>query len=564
MSARLRSARPLLLGAVGFAAFLIVWQAVAAGPLSDTSFPYAFATLDRLAGLVRTGEFWGAVGDTLSTSLVGFATATAIGVPLGLAMGSSRTIDALVRVPIEVAKPIPPIVILPLVVYSLGPTASMSRFLIVVGLVPAIAVATAAGVRDVDPLAIETARSFRLHPLDRSVRIVLPGATPFVITGLRIAAFGALLTAVMSEVVGGAPGLGAQLSRARRANLPETAYAWVLAIAILGFLTDRVVTLVERRALHWHISQRHRRRAGRRPLLRTPAVVGDVASRIVLRIADVLDEVPRPRQRRSTGDSSAAGRPRVLTPALSVATTACLIAWWWFASEGSTSLLFRPLSDIVRRFQEIWLFDRFGSDAIPSLRNLAVGFAIAAVVGITLGLVIAMVPIIGELLEPVLALFRSLPGVAFVPILITVMGFGTSMRITTIALAATFPVLIATVDGIRGVDSVTRDVAHSFRLTLPRRLWFVYLPAAMPRIFTGLEIGLATAVVVMIASELSGVTVGIGAQTILAQNTFEFDDMWAGVLLLAVVGLGANLLFRLVRHLVLGWYRGWRRSSQVA
>jgi sulfonate transport system permease protein len=68
----------------------------------------------------------------------------------------------------------------------------------------------------------------------------------------------------------------------------------------------------------------------------------------------------------------------------------------------------------------------------------------------------------------------------------------------------------------------------------------------------------------MIASELSGVTVGIGAQTILAQNTFEFDDMWAGVLLLAVVGLGANLVFRLVRHFMLGWYRGWRRSSQFA
>lgn len=560
-----RRLRPQLLGVTGLAAFFLGWQALAGGPLSDTSFPYAFATLHRLFDLVQHGDFWSSVSATLGTAAAGFVIAVAICVPLGLLVGLNKYAAAILRLPLEVAKPIPPIVILPLVVYELGPSAAMSRFLIIVGLVPTLVIATAAGVRDVDPVAVETARTFRIRGADRSWRIVLPAAMPFIVTGMRIGAFGSLLTAVMSEIVGGAPGLGAKLSRAQRANLPETAYAYVLAIAVLGLVVDRLVTLAERRLLHWHVSVRGVENTGRvkepfRTRLFEP--VGDVVVRVLRRAVSLTTHLPAGLQRRMAGGPNRR-RDAVVLPMLSLLAGAAVIRWWWVASAHSHTTFFAPLSKIMTRSRKIWLFDRFGSDALPSLRNLAIGFAIAATVGIAIGLAIGMLNRVRELFEPVLALFRSLPGVAFVPILITIMGFETSMRVTTIAVAATFPVVIATVDGIRAVDSVALDVAHAYRLPFHRRLTSVYLPAAAPRIFAGLEIALFTAVVVMIASELSGVTVGIGAQTILAQQTFAFTDMWAGVVLLAIIGVVSNLLFRVVQFVVLRWYRGARAAARA-
>lgn len=551
-----RRLRALALGAAGLAALVVAWQVVAAGPLADTSFPYAFATLQRLGELLRTGAFWSAVGDTLTTALAGFALAAVIGVPVGLAVGTNRYVAAALRWPLEFLRPIPPIVVLPLVVYRLGPTAAMSRFLTVVGLVPALVIATAAGVRDVDPVAVDTARSYRLGPLDRSVRVVLPAAAPFIVTGLRIAAFGAVLTTVMSEIVGGAPGLGSAVSRAQRANLPETTYAYVLAVALVGFAIDRAVTLVQRYLLRWHVSVRGSDGGARVRANRLMTPVGDA----LVRLARAL---PQRRRGHDRGTRDTTATDRWLLPLLSALTSAAILAWWWLASARSTSPFFIPLSKILRRLREIWFFDRFGADAVPSLRNLAVGYAIALVVGVAVGTLIGLLPVARELFDPVLALFRSLPGVAFVPILITVMGFGTSMRVTTIALAASFPVVIATADGLRSVDSLVIDVARAYRVPRWRRFTSVYLPAALPRIMTGAEIALSTALVVMIASELSGVTVGIGAQTILAQQTFEFADMWAGVILLVLLGFVTSALFQLVQRTLLAWYRGSRAAARA-
>jgi ABC-type nitrate/sulfonate/bicarbonate transport system permease component len=90
----------------------------------------------------------------------------------------------------------------------------------------------------------------------------------------------------------------------------------------------------------------------------------------------------------------------------------------------------------------------------------------------------------------------------------------------------------------------------------------VDLPAAAPRIFAGLEVALAASLVVMIASELLGTSAGIGAQVLLAQQTLNFADMWAGIVLLAVIGLIATLGFRITRHRVLRWYAGAQAANR--
>jgi sulfonate transport system permease protein len=136
------------------------------------------------------------------------------------------------------------------------------------------------------------------------------------------------------------------------------------------------------------------------------------------------------------------------------------------------------------------------------------------------------------------------------------------MRLVSITLAALFPTLIATVDGIRSVDPSLKDVSAVYRLTRSEKLAQVYLPAAGPQIAAGMQVSLQVAFIVMIASEMLGSSQGIGAMTLLAQQSFMTSDMWAGILLLGVIGFGANMFFEVAKNKVLAWYVGSRRLSK--
>ena len=235
---------------------------------------------------------------------------------------------------------------------------------------------------------------------------------------------------------------------------------------------------------------------------------------------------------------------------------------WWVWSAGAAEPFFPPLQEILTRFREMWVFDQFVSDVLPSLRNMVVGFAIASVVGIAAGLLLARVRILREALEPLMHFVRATPGVALVPIFILLLGFGPSMKISIIATAAVFPTIIATMDGVRSADPVLLDISRAYQLTRRQRVTQVLLPSAGPQIFAGLQVSLQVAFVVMIASEMLGSTEGIGALTLLAQQSFAVTDMWSGIVLLGLLGYLVNLLFLLARGRVLHWYDGARKAAK--
>ncbi len=246
--------------------------------------------------------------------------------------------------------------------------------------------------------------------------------------------------------------------------------------------------------------------------------------------------------------------------AIEIAVPIVLIAVWWIASADSTNPFFPPLAKIATRFQELWIFAHLVTDILPSLANLLAGFVIGGTIGIILGVGLGMVRVLNDLFAPVLNFWRSIPPVALVPIFVALMGFGNEVRIITITIAALFPTLISTIDGMRALDPQLRDVARVYRLTWGERLFSVYLPAASPRIASGLQVSLQVAFIVMIASEMLGATYGIGALTLLAQQTFAISDMWAGIILLGILGYVVNLLFNVLRDRVLRWYV---RSQQI-
>ena len=231
-----------------------------------------------------------------------------------------------------------------------------------------------------------------------------------------------------------------------------------------------------------------------------------------------------------------------------------LLAWWWLASRGSTNTFFPPLGDILDRLWQLVGTSSFWTNVGSSLGNLALSFVLATVIGIVVGAACGLFRPLSWLIEPTMHFFRAIPPVALVPIFVSLIGFGTPTRILSITLAATFPVLIATLDGVRAIDPTLTMVTRVYRLSPGRRFFGVILPAASPRIFSGVQVSLITAFVVMIASEMLGSSVGLGAATLLAQQSFAIKDMWVGTLVLGILGYLTTAFYDLVRRFVLRWY----------
>ena len=177
--------------------------------------------------------------------------------PSGSSLGSSDLAAAAFRVPIEFLRPIPSAALIPLLVLTLGTNVKSEVFLAAFGAFWPLLVQTMYGVRDVDPLALDTARSFGMGRLERLVRITLPSSVPYIATGLRIASTVSLILAFTAELFLGIPGLGQKMNFAQAYGLNDELYALALAVGFLGLGIHVAFTRIERRALRWHPSQRN-------------------------------------------------------------------------------------------------------------------------------------------------------------------------------------------------------------------------------------------------------------------------------------------------------------------
>jgi ABC-type nitrate/sulfonate/bicarbonate transport system permease component len=240
-----------------------------------------------------------------------------------------------------------------------------------------------------------------------------------------------------------------------------------------------------------------------------------------------------------------------------------LFAAWWFISASSTDFYFPPLSTIIDSLVEEWFGPRLAEDVWPSLMRLAAGYFIAAVVGITLGVLIGTYKRLRDFLEPVLEFFRAIPPPVLVPILMLIFGIENTMKIVVIAFGCMWPVLLNTAEGVRAVDSTLSDTARVYRVSGVARLRNLVLPSASPQIFAGLRQSLSVAIILMVISELFAASDGLGFAIVQAQRSFAIPEMWAGMLMLGLLGFLLSLLFRLVENRWLAWYRGLRQAQRA-
>jgi ABC-type nitrate/sulfonate/bicarbonate transport system permease component len=240
-----------------------------------------------------------------------------------------------------------------------------------------------------------------------------------------------------------------------------------------------------------------------------------------------------------------------LAPALEVLVPLALLALWALWSANSDTFYYPPLTEILETFSETWVFERVGSDVVPSLLRLAAGYALAVVVAVAVGIPLGLNATARRAASPIVEFLRAIPPPALLPLAIVVVGVGNSMKVLIIAFVCLWPILLNTIDGIRGIDPTLNDTARAYGM--PRH---VTLPAAVPQIFAGMRTSLSLAVIMMVISEMVASTNGIGFFVLQSQRSFAIPEMWSGILLLGILGYALNLLFTLVERRVLAWHRG--------
>jgi ABC-type nitrate/sulfonate/bicarbonate transport system permease component len=245
---------PALCGPVGLFGFGLLLEVLPrAGTLPAAYFPPTSVILRALVGEFARPAFWAALAGTVETWLLGLAIAIGGGVVLGIVIGSVPLLRAATASTIEFLRPIPSVALLPLAIVLFSAPIRSILMLVVYASFWQVLVQVLHGVADVDPVARDTAASYRLGRWDRTVYLVWPTTTPYAMTGIRLAASVALVLTITGELlIGGTSGIGEQLALAQTSNAVPRMYALVVVSGLIGLAANLVTRFAERVVLAWH------------------------------------------------------------------------------------------------------------------------------------------------------------------------------------------------------------------------------------------------------------------------------------------------------------------------
>jgi ABC-type nitrate/sulfonate/bicarbonate transport system permease component len=253
---------------------------------------------------------------------------------------------------------------------------------------------------------------------------------------------------------------------------------------------------------------------------------------------------------------------RALKITLEIAVPLAILGAWQAYTAHLDSAKFPRLSTILVEFRQMWLFSQFGEHVVPSLERIALGFGIAVVVGVALGIPIGLSRWARLWTMPHIEYWRAMPPPALLPISIILLhSIGNRQKVAFIAFFCVFPILLNTIDGVRGIDPTLMETARSYNIPYREAIRRIVLPAASPQIAAGMRTSVSLAVIMMVLTEYFSSTSGVGYVLLISKNTFEFTPMWAAIVLIGVLGYLLNVVFILAERRLLAWHRGWRASQ---
>ncbi|MES2363956.1 MAG: ABC transporter permease [Pseudomonadota bacterium] len=247
----------------------------------------------------------------------------------------------------------------------------------------------------------------------------------------------------------------------------------------------------------------------------------------------------------------------MLSWAGSMAVFLAIMALWWMASHaGWISKVFLPTPEAT------WLSLRNGLDegdllvySWATLTRMFEGWLLASLIGIALGALVGINATARAWLQPTLEFMRPLPASALLPLAISIFGLSPNMVLSVVAFGAMWPVLLATVHGFAAVEPRLQEVARCLQLSRTAFVWKVGLPNALPDILAGMRLSLTVSLIVSVVGEMIASQPGLGQAILLAARAFRASELFAGIVLLGLIGFASSALLAVFEKRFLKWQK---------
>lgn len=231
-----------------------------------------------------------------------------------------------------------------------------------------------------------------------------------------------------------------------------------------------------------------------------------------------------------------------------------LIVWEITARLNLIDVRFFPApTTICRALVTLAQSGELWRDLTASLLRILAGFLCGAIPGIVLGLLMGIVPFIRAAIQPLVNATFPIPKSALFPLFLVLFGLGEASKVAVIAIAVIYLVLLNTMAGVVNIPTIYTDVGRNFKASRWLFFWDIALPGALPYIFSGLKLGMGVALLVIVVAEFSGADAGIGYLIWNAWSVFQIDQMYAGLLVIALLGTLLTFCLDLLEHKVVRW-----------
>lgn len=474
--------------------YLLWWKAAQAGWMSAQILPAPELVWETARDLLRDGLVSNLL-ISLERLAIGFVLGTLGGALLGALMGASEVAEEVVAPLFHAIAQVPPLALLPLLMVVLGIGEALKLVLIFKAVAIPVAIHTQAGVRAMPWRLREVAGVLRLGAWQRVRLLVLPAALPAFLTGVRQALAQGWLTLIAVELLASSEGIGYLMVYGRQMFQLDVVFVCIVTIGLTGFAIDQGVQWLDRRLVRWP------------------------------------HEAPGARIAKAQRGWQRYVRGAVL-PVLIFA------AWAVVAMLHGVDANLLPAPGVVLHSA----LDDLRSGALPvplahTLVRAGEGLAIGAFAGLALGIALGAVTWVRRAFGPTLTAWRQVAIFAWIPLLTAWAGLGDLSKVIFVALAAFFPVVLATSRAVEGLPPALVEVARTLRLNAWQRLRWLIVPAILPGVFAGLRLALVYAWLGAIGAEyLMPSGVGLGTFMIDAQQLFRTDRLLAAAVTIGALG----------------------------
>ncbi len=231
---------------------------------------------------------------------------------------------------------------------------------------------------------------------------------------------------------------------------------------------------------------------------------------------------------------------------------AVLVAWELLAKRVNPLFLTGP-STILQTGIQLALDGQLGQAILTSLQTLAIGYTVAAVSGITLGLLMGWYRRVDWALDPLVSALYATPNVALIPLIILWLGLGNPSKIVIVLLAALFPIAINTYAGVRGISAALVEVAQAYGAHGGHLFTKIALPASLPYIMAGLRLAVGRAIVGMVVAEMFTRLAGLGGMIATYSGSFATDKVFVAIIVLSVGGVLLTELLKSIERQLSPW-----------